>query len=165
MTVPRELILKNDQGDYTVVSKPVKELEAIIGTSEVVLTEQYQSKQTSYFIEMNMVKEQGMISLYNNLGEVFSIEIDGDQITTDRTKSGDSSFSEEFAKVHKAGKLKNPVSNVKLFVDASSVELFVNDGELVMTELVFPTEPLVKIAVTGADRYEVSEIKSIWNKE
>ncbi len=165
MTIPRELILKKDQGDYSVISKPVKELESIIGTPEVVQTEQYMSDNTSYCINFDLVQEKGMISLYNNLGEVFSIDIHGDQVTTDRTKSGDSSFSEEFAKVHKAAKLQNKASNVKLFVDASSVELFINDGELVMTELMFPTEPLLKIAITGADQYEVSEVKSIWNQK
>ena len=143
----------------------MKELESIIGTSEVVQTEQYLSDNTSYYIDFDLVKEKGMVSLYNNLGEVFSIEIDGDQVTTDRTKSGDSSFNEEFAKVHRAAKLKNKASNVKLFVDASSVELFINDGELVMTELLFPTEPLLKIAITGVDQYQVSEVKSIRNQK
>lgn len=164
MTIPRELLLKEDFGDYSVVSEPVKELETIIGTAEVVSTEQYQSQKTSYYVNIEMVEEAGMISLYNNLGEVFSIEMKSGQITTNRTKAGDSSFSEEFAKVHKAPKLNSKISHVKLFVDASSVELFINDGELVMTELLFPTEPLVKIAVTGTDQYEVSEVKSIWNQ-
>jgi fructan beta-fructosidase len=34
---------------------------------------------------------------------------------------------------------------MRLFVDAASVELFVDGGKLVMTTLVFPTEKFTKI--------------------
>lgn len=165
MTIPRELNLQNDQGNYMVVSTPVKELDGIIGTPELVKTEQHEVHGNAYYVEMDLVDDQGMISLYNNVGEMFSIDMNEGQVTTNRTKSGDHSFSEEFAKIHKAKKLNNKITNVKLFVDASSVELFVNDGELVMTELLFPTKPLTKIAVTGVDHYKVSEVKSIWTKQ
>jgi fructan beta-fructosidase len=164
MTLPRELLLNVDQGNYTVFSKPVIELENILGASQVVETEQYESKSSSFVVQFKANDEQGMISLYNNLGEVFSIEMNAGLVTTNRTQSGDGTFSKEFAKIHKAKRLKNPITDVKLFVDASSVELFINDGELVMTELLFPTEPLKKIAVTGTDQYKVSEVKSIWNQ-
>lgn len=165
MTLPRELLLKVDQGNYTIFSKPVIELENILGVSEVIKTEQYESKSSSFMVHFKANQDQGMISLYNNLGEVFSIEMNAGLVTTNRTRSGDDSFSKEFAKVHKAKRVKNPISDVKLFVDASSVELFINNGELVMTELLFPTEPLIKIAVTGTDAYKVSEVNSIWNQK
>ena len=60
-------------------------------------------------------------------------------VFVDRTNSGDDSFHEEFAQrndapaVLKEGKIK-----LHVFVDWSSVEVFINDGEAVITNRIFP---------------------------
>lgn len=161
MTIPRELVLKGNQ----LYSKPVKEMEKIVGEATSVNGSEYQSDSTSYLVTIEDEIERAVISLSNDEGESFLIKINNGQITTDRTRSGDASFSKEFAKVHDAKKIGSKVSKVQLFVDASSVELFVNDGELVMTELLFPTEPLKNISMKGVRKFKVSEVKSIWNQE
>jgi fructan beta-fructosidase len=56
----------------------------------------------------------------------------------DRTKSGDVSFSKDFP-----GRYSTTLQNTKrvklhIFVDRSSVEVFANDGEKVMTDRIYP---------------------------
>ena len=57
----------------------------------------------------------------------------------DRTHSGDVSFSKDFPGRHTA-RLENEYARVKLhvFVDRSSVEVFANDGERVLSERTDP---------------------------
>ena len=82
------------------------------------------------------------IILENNLSERFIIGYSPvkKQFYIDRRAAGNSDFSKEFATVSTAPYDAKDVLKLHLFVDASSVELFVDDGSLVMTSLVFPTE-------------------------
>jgi fructan beta-fructosidase len=60
-------------------------------------------------------------------------------IFIDRTQSGDASFHPGFAARHEAplaladGRLK-----LKIFVDSTSVEVYANDGQIVLNNLIFP---------------------------
>ena len=60
-------------------------------------------------------------------------------LTFDRTNAGQSSFSSSFACKH-AVKMSHDHNKIKLhiFVDTSSVEIFGNEGEVVVTNLIFP---------------------------
>ncbi len=83
----------------------------------------------------------------------------------DRTKAGIADFSDAFAKKHKAP-LSEDTETLRIYVDQSSMELYVNDGSLVLTELVFPNEPYDKVQFKG-DRTMVTEVsghtfQSIW---
>jgi fructan beta-fructosidase len=68
-------------------------------------------------------------------------------VSIDRTIAGKSDFQEDFATVHSA-----PMSwegkEIRIFLDAHSVELFVNDGELVMTSIVFPNRSWKTVEVS-----------------
>ena len=66
----------------------------------------------------------------------------------DRRKSGETAFSEAFPCVTTApthGKMRE----LRIFIDRCSVEAFDGEGRMVMTNLVFPTEPYKTIRVTG----------------
>jgi sucrose-6-phosphate hydrolase SacC (GH32 family) len=88
----------------------------------------------------------------------------------DRRASGDVSFSPSFPRVSTA-----PIApgtgtiTFHVFVDLSSIEVFVNDGEVVLSSLIFP-DP----ANTGVELFSVDgkttlrsltawELNSIWN--
>jgi len=75
-------------------------------------------------------KEETLIGVDRSRGQLF----------VDRTQSGNVNFNPQFSGVHVAP-LPGIAGPVKLhiFVDASSVEVFVNDGERVFTDLVFPS--------------------------
>ena len=59
----------------------------------------------------------------------------------DRTHSGCVDFNEGFAQVHSVDLSPvNAVIRLNIFVDASSVEVFANDGLAVLSECIFPSE-------------------------
>lgn len=61
----------------------------------------------------------------------------------DRTQSGNVDFHPDFAAVHRAPLvLADNQLDLQIVVDGLSVELFVQDGLLAMTELIFPHGPL-----------------------
>ena len=86
----------------------------------------------------------------------------------DRTKSGEVSFSKDFP-----GRFSTTLSDTKrvklhVFVDRSSVEVFANDGEKVMTDRIYPPAGSTGIEVyaTGGGGKVVSltvwQLQSIW---
>ena len=70
---------------------------------------------------------------------VIGYDTEVQEIFLDRSRSGDSAFSEESAGVHRAnlapqqGKI-----SMHIFIDSCSVEVFANDGRIVISDLIFP---------------------------
>ena len=56
----------------------------------------------------------------------------------DRTKSGDVSFSKDFPGRYSTTLQSTKRIKLHIFVDRSSVEVFANDGEKVMTDRIYP---------------------------
>jgi fructan beta-fructosidase len=69
--------------------------------------------------------------------------------SVDRTKSGLVVFNPNFASIEKAILGKN-LENIKVevYVDQSVVEIYLQDGAVVLTELAFPKESKTTIALT-----------------
>ena len=94
------------------------------------------------------IKGSCTVTLSNAEGEETTITYDQKAMTLtfDRSKSGITNFNENFA-----GKTTAPVhrklTSLRIFVDNSSVEVFGNNGEVVLTNLVFPKSKLDKITV------------------
>ena len=62
-------------------------------------------------------------------------------ISLDRTHSGQVDFHDDFPKVHLAHlSPTDDIIRLHIFVDSSSVEVFVNDGAIVITDSIFPNE-------------------------
>ena len=59
-------------------------------------------------------------------------------VFVDRSKSGDVSFSKDFPGRYYAWLPFTERIRLHIFVDRSSVEIFVNDGEKVMTNRIYP---------------------------
>ena len=100
---------------------------------------------------------------------VIGVDRQRGQAFVDRTQSGNVTFHQKFSRAYDAP-LPVPDGRVKLhvFVDASSVEVFVNDGERVFTSLVYPSAASRRVeffgSVTGAKiaSLDVWTLKSIW---
>lgn len=90
------------------------------------------------------------IVLSNHKGErvVMTYNASNETFTMDRTKSGDTSFSNDFASVTKAP-TRGKIKTLQLFIDKSSIEAFDADGKMAMTNIVFPSEPYSTINVKG----------------
>ena len=67
------------------------------------------------------------------------------QFVMDRSESGTVDFSKDFPAVTVAPANVDKELTLRLFVDRSSIEAFGEDGKFVMTNLVFPSQPYVKM--------------------
>jgi fructan beta-fructosidase len=61
------------------------------------------------------------------------------EVFVDRTRSGQVSFAPEFSGRHKAVLPQSSRVKFHLFLDRSSLEVFANDGEVVLTERIYPS--------------------------
>jgi fructan beta-fructosidase len=87
-------------------------------------------------------------------------------LSVDRTTSGDVGFDPTFPAVHQVHlEPHDDLVRLHLFLDRSSLELFANDGDVVMTELLFPPEGPVRfeffadggpVALTQLDLYRLT---------
>ena len=106
------------------------------------------------------VKKQAEIVLSNAKGEQVTMRYDATKqtFTMDRTKSGDVSFSPDFACVTEAPTY-GTIRQLRIFIDRCSIEAFDADGRMAMTNLVFPSEPYNNIKVKGG-KTTIYEIKN-----
>ncbi|WP_422005464.1 glycoside hydrolase family 32 protein [Roseivirga pacifica] len=183
MTLPRSLHLIKKENDYVVASRPVKELESIeektvqILENNTVVAEEVETlgipiKTKVVFDLKNATADKFGVELINGLGEKYLIGYDRarEQFFSDRTASGKIDFEERFAKNLHPSPYSTNADDLKLtiYIDKSSVEVFINDGEFVMTNLVFPNEDFNQAAIfmTGGDitvkSLNNTKLKSIW---
>ncbi|MDY5042683.1 MAG: DUF4980 domain-containing protein [Candidatus Cryptobacteroides sp.] len=94
------------------------------------------------------VKGSCTVTLSNENGEEFVITYDQNAMTLscDRSRSGMVDFSQHFNTVATAPVCRR-ITSFRIFVDNCSVEVFANDGEVCMTSLVFPSQPLNTVTV------------------
>jgi len=168
-TLAREMkLFKGADGDIYLASAPAKELDglrdkivaesgkATLGTTPLKF-EIPASTEGLYEIVTTIEsgkKSKTEITLGNNAGEKAVITYDAANRTAsfDRTEAGLSDFSQSFPAVtvapthEKDGRIE-----LRIFVDRSSVEVFGNDGEFVMTNLVFPKEPYLSLSISAPE--------------
>lgn len=164
MTIPRELtLLKKDSG-YLLKSTPISEVGKLIITSDKNESSEYSVFDSTYVITLDADDLRNVsVNLTNDNGEEYHLFIKDNKLVSNRTKAGNEQFSDVFAAVHEAPLGNIVPTKVQVFVDVSSVEIFINDGELVMTELLFPTTSFNKINVYGkVSKFTVSPIRSTW---
>ena len=106
------------------------------------------------------LKGNAIITLSNDKGEQVVMTYDEKSRTfaMDRKKSGLCDFSDEFAALTVAP-VHGKLSQLRLFIDRSSIEAFDADGKMAMTNLVFPTRPYNKVTVKGKAKYVVYNLK------
>ena len=155
-TLARDLTLYRVGGELYLKSKPSPEIkkaraeEKKIPTFEVKGNYEVASlladNKGAYEIEMT-IENKGTskidFSLMNEKGEKVAMYYDvvRKQFVMDRSASGIVGFSRDFPAVTVAPVRNTDQIHLRLFIDRSSVEAFGEDGEYVMTNLVFPAEP------------------------
>ena len=148
-SVPRDLDLYEYQGQTycgvtpspeLAAARPKKATKTLIEACEMVVT----------------LKGNATITLANDKGEQVVMTYDEKSRTfaMDRTKSGQKEFSDDFAALTVAP-VHGKMSQLRLFIDRSSIEAFDADGKMAMTNLVFPTKPYNKVLVKGKAKYVV----------
>ena len=106
------------------------------------------------------LKGNATITLSNDKGEkvVMNYDAKAETFSMDRNKSGKVDFSKDFAAVTKAPTY-GKISQLRIFIDKSSIEALDADGKMSMTNLVFPSKPYNKVTVKGKGKYQVYDIK------
>jgi fructan beta-fructosidase len=134
MSLPRELTLRKENDRYHLHQQPLNEVETLRAT---------EIKDLASYTDASLELE---FTWAGDDGPMFEFFIDGDQkvvlgrqgneVYLDRTLSGLTGFHKDFAGIDRA-----PVSGdtvkVRMLIDQSVAEVFVNDGEATITSQVF----------------------------
>ena len=175
-TVPRELKLASNGNHLILTSYPVKEINALKNKEknlidDITVTTEYRIEKLlsvnegTYEIEFTVTPNTPDIvgfSLENTKNEKVEVKFDkaAKQIILDRRTSGLSAFKDNFASEMKAPLTAGKEYRIRLLVDKASVELFVNEGETVMTSIFFPTENMNTLRLfTAKGEMKVSGIR------
>lgn len=162
-TLPRNLELVEKENGYLVASRPVTEIEKLRKESKTVSGNSFELENELAEIILSPNQEDFKIHISNEKGEAISFEKSGQELQFDRTQSGMIDFSQEFPAIHKAPLNGIVVKSIRLFIDRSSIEIFINEGELVLTELIFRTSPYTKVSLEGcADSNSLHYLNRIW---
>ena len=184
MSIPREVGLSRTAEGIRLVQKPAREMESLrdrhfafksgdVSEANAWLKERHvQGDQLELMVEFapRSSGTEGVKVLKSDTeATVIGVDRQRGRAFVDRTQSGNVTFHQKFSGVYDAplavhdGRVK-----LHLFVDASSVEVFVNDGERVFTSLVYPSAASRGVEFFGSaasariTSLDVWTLKSIW---
>lgn len=179
MTVPRDLSIKHNGKHLILASTPSPEIYAARGAENNIadlsvegewnLYKILSDNRGAYEIDFTAVPESGdnfSLSLKNSKGEhvTFCFDWKKSELVLDRSESGLTDFSARYVTEPIVTPIvKRNEYKIQLFVDRLSTEMFINDGDVVFTNCVFPTEVLDgltfetdgKVAVKNFSIYEM----------
>lgn len=159
-TLARDLTLYREGQELYLKSTPSSEVKKARGKKVSIpsfkvsekheMVNLFEEKQGAYEVEIviqNAGASKIAFCLLNDKGEKVSMyyDLNRKQFVMDRSESGKVDFSKDFPAVTVAPVNVDKELTLRLFVDRSSIEAFGEDGKFVMTNLVFPSQPYVKM--------------------
>ena len=181
-TLPRDVSLfRAADGDIYMASEPSPELMALRDRLTVnVKKANIREKAATYslpstnggvceillYIDARKSKLVNL-TLSNNAGERVAMQYDvaAHTLSFDRRESGVVDFSQDFPAVTVSPTFEDKGRiSLRIFIDKSSMEVFGNGGQFVMTNLVFPEKPYTTLSISsvnGNARLENLKIYSI----
>ena len=150
MSIPRELALETRNGKVVLIQRPVRELEGL-RTPVLSLKEPSLAEIQAAFSALQLDCYELVAEVATDRDFGFKVRVSDEQETlvgyasktqevyVDRTRSGCSDFHEDFAGRHAV--TMETVENrldLHMYVDRSSIEVFFNHGQVVITDLIFP---------------------------
>jgi fructan beta-fructosidase len=176
MSIPRELRLIKTADGLRLRQSPVAELKTLRGNAFQfaggTVTEannwlrqpELRSGPMEIHLELEHAEGLAGVRLYagKDQATVVTVDCESKRVLVDRTKSGQTMFHPKFASVQSAPLTRNDGRvALRLFVDTSSVEVFVNDGEQVLTSLIFPDPNQNGIELFGTEKTKVVTL-DVW---
>lgn len=159
-TLARDLTLYREGQELFLKSTPSVEVKKARGKKVSIpsfkvsekheIVNLFEDNQGAYEVEI-LIQNAGAskiaFCLLNDKGEKVSMyyDLNRKQFVMDRSESGTVDFSKDFPAVTVAPANVDKELVLRLFVDWSSIEAFGEDGKFVMTNLVFPSQPYVKM--------------------
>ncbi|MFD2099746.1 glycoside hydrolase family 32 protein [Flagellimonas iocasae] len=178
MTLPRELSLHKVAEDYRLKSYPVKQSEALVSMvlAENVLVEPHASDTlridglNQSQLELKTVSKDFTLIFKNDMGETLELTLDAksEAFILNRMKSGKVDFQPEFGnKKHfmPVALTETEIFDIKILLDWSSIELFIDGGIYVMTDQVFPNEPYNSLIIQNESGTSEIRLQSIKHME
>lgn len=175
MTVPRELGLRQEGAELYLTSTPVRELATLAATPTTLQNVVVQSSVdltarlhlTPGPCQLTLSTQQlGSFELVlgNAVGEelVMGYDAAARQYFIDRSKAGQVAFSPKFAGRSRAPRLTPaPGTDLTLYLDAASVEVFADQGLTAMTNVFFATQPWTSLHLRAAQGLTFQQISSM----
>lgn len=177
MSLPRELSLKKLSNELFLAQKPVREVaglrKAAVCENNIVIdsNKSYQPDSNFKAVEISAeVKYDGTalfdIEIHFGNNEAVMIRVDGEnkKIVLDRSKSGNTGFSDTFKSSFHVDLVQvNEYIKLNIFVDLNAVEVFVNEGILSMSSLIFPRECIKSVNINPIRKCTVLKNLKIYN--
>ncbi len=186
MTLPRELKLIKSESNYALHSLPVKEFKSLRGkltslgaleiSDEKILEGDFSAAQSELDLTIDLKNTRANsfgLKLQNDLGENLVVKFNKSEgkMYIDRTNSRKNKFSEEFFKnIHSAPiDFENEKLNIRLIIDAASIEIFIDNGALSFTSIFFPTKDFTTMSLFANDgvakimEAKIYALDGIWN--
>ncbi|XEC94389.1 GH32 C-terminal domain-containing protein [Paenibacillus tarimensis] len=185
MSIPRELRLRQVEGQgLKMIQEPARELQSLRGKKVSIPQQSLEAghnpfagkKGTSYELETELTLEPNAKFAFNlrqgdGQATLVSYDAKTGQLTVDRTQSGVTSFEKGFGESMSAPvRLINNKLKLRFFVDEASLEVFANDGETVLSNLIFPdpTSNGLELTAEGGVTLNAAHyypMRTIWRDE
>lgn len=142
LTLPRELFLE----DGKLKQRPLAEIKKY--RSPIALSQSKNSYELGFGVDIELSVERTLEDVVKvdlaadsnkTVGTQLIINFEQRQIILDRTLSGEK-IAEEFGTDRLIADNIGDKVNLRIFLDRSSIEIFVNDGDFVASSRIFPTE-------------------------
>ncbi|MFN7328378.1 MAG: GH32 C-terminal domain-containing protein [Bacteroidota bacterium] len=112
-------------------------------------------------LEIDSAAHSG-IKVTDNSGKQLIVGVNNGRVYIDRSQSQGTVFQPQFASIESAP-LQSGKTKLKIFVDHSIIEVFVNDGEVAMCEQFYlPNQKYSITAFGNASIKNAWALKSIW---
>lgn len=182
MTLPRKLTLDKDESRYFLKNYPIasfnklKKLEKQFQSISLDVPFEWEAENlnhTEISFTMNL-KDEMKVSLSNRVAEKVSLMFNPAEkkILFDRTQSGIVDFEDSFGKEIQSQPYmpSEKEVEVKMIIDQSSVEVFIDKGKYVFSNQIFPKQVYTNLTISGSENGILSNliiqtIKSIWNED
>jgi fructan beta-fructosidase len=166
MTLPRDLQLRHAGGAWHVASVPSTEVRAQEGAkllshsgalekSALDLSLALQASAGRFVLRLRAREARSFaLTLGNGAGDRLVVGFDraADAYFVDRRQAGRVDFHLGFAGRHTVGRVSEaPGTDLELYLDATSAELFADEGLSVMTSLFFPHQPWLTMQLASDD--------------
>ncbi|WP_239985644.1 MULTISPECIES: glycoside hydrolase family 32 protein [Arenibacter] len=182
MTLPTKLTLRQVNNNLELFNYPLDSVDKIrnSGAQEDISIDPQSVKSLTFDhfnsseVKFKTSSRAFSLDFHNSLGEILNLNLDAEnqQFVLDRSRSGKVSFDDDFIKNVQTMPVPNLPSGeyeVRIFMDWSSVEIFINGGQYVMTAQIFPNEYYKTLVITNPEddklemeKFSISPIKSIW---
>jgi fructan beta-fructosidase len=183
MTIPRSLSLRRTPAGLRLTQEPVEELATLREEPALVFSGGsfaaadlwlYQQSGLDELLDVEMTFSEVfpstpfVINIHTGAAEVTAIAIDPkeDQLAIDRTHSGLKEFHPAFAASsrHVAPlRITNGILKIRFLLDTSSLEVFAQDGETVLTDLIFPSagQRWISLSSEGGNALAIPKMEGI----